>query len=378
MSKLTKRVKILFFIETLEGGGAEKVLRDLVNSMDKACFDITVQTVWACDAGKYLDDGIRYRSVYPSRSRCNQLRYRIEAALGLTYPLHIRDDYDIECAYLECGATKLLAGSTNLHAKKLAWVHCDLSMVMSDPAGFAERTRRYYRRFDRVVCVSENVREAFTSLYGDLVPADVLYNTVDDGAIRDGASRPLPEGISVPGRLVVSLGRLVEQKNYMRLLRVHKRLIDEGIEHHIWILGEGPQRELLQTYIDENGLGNTALLMGFRDNPFPFLREAELLVCSSECEGFSTFITEGLILGRPIVTTDCTGMRELLGDSDYGLITERSEDGLYEGMKKMLVDPALREHYRQMSCARGKQFSRQALVDRTQTYLLDLTKQNKE
>lgn len=365
-------IKILFFIETLEGGGAEKVLRDLVNHMDQERFDITVHTVWPCDAKQYLNDGIRYRSVYSSCNRFNRLCYRVEAALGLTYFLHIRDNYDIECAYLECGTTKIMASSTNRKAKKLAWVHCDLRKAMGNPTGFAEQTKRYYEKYDRVVCVSQNVRESFSSLFGDEIPADVVYNTVDDAAIREKAAQPLPDGIIMPEHTVVSLGRLTDAKNYTRLLTVHKRLLAEGIRHKLWILGEGSEREALQTYIDENGLERSAELVGFRSNPYPYLRGAELLVCSSDFEGLSTFVTEGLILGKAIVTTDCGGMHELLGASEFGLITELSEDGLYEGMKHLLTNKAAREHYAAMAARRGADFSASALAAKTEDFLMRL------
>ena len=130
-------IKILFLIETLNAGGAEKVLRDLVNHMDQSKFDITAQTVWPCDASKYLVPGIRYKSMYASESKANHLRYRVEAESGLAYRLHVKDDYDIECAYLEMGPTKVLSASTNKKAKKLAWVHCDLTTAVSDPAAYA-------------------------------------------------------------------------------------------------------------------------------------------------------------------------------------------------------------------------------------------------
>ena len=72
-------IKILFFIETLKEGGAEKVLCNLVNNMDQSKFAITVQTVWPCDNSKYLAPGIQYKSMYSSMSRANQIRYRAEA-----------------------------------------------------------------------------------------------------------------------------------------------------------------------------------------------------------------------------------------------------------------------------------------------------------
>ena len=110
-------IKILFFIEELRGGGAEKVLCNLVNAMDQSKFEITVQTLWKADAEKYLRPGIRYRYCYDTRSKVNSWRSRGEIALGLCYRLHIKDDYDIEIAYLECGATKIMAASTNSRAK---------------------------------------------------------------------------------------------------------------------------------------------------------------------------------------------------------------------------------------------------------------------
>ena len=112
-------IKILFFTETLSAGGAEKVLCDLVDHMDQKQFDITVQTVWPSDPAKYLVPGIRYRAMYPSKGKINILRYRIEAETGLSYRLHIKDDYDIECAYLESGPTKVMSASTNRKAKSL-------------------------------------------------------------------------------------------------------------------------------------------------------------------------------------------------------------------------------------------------------------------
>ena len=85
-------IKILFFIETLEGGGAEKVLRDLVNHMDQTIFDITVQTVWPCDSSKLLVPGVRYKTTFREKNKINQQRYRVEAELGILYQLHIKDD----------------------------------------------------------------------------------------------------------------------------------------------------------------------------------------------------------------------------------------------------------------------------------------------
>lgn len=355
-------IRILFFIETLTGGGAEKVLRDLVDHMDRSRFDITVQTVWPCDAEKLLAPGVRYRSTYGAPNAFNRLRYRAEAETGLLYRLHIRGGYDIECAYLEKGTTKVMAASTDKKAKKLAWVHCDLLNAVADPAAFAAKAAPWYAAFDKVVCVSQRVRESFDELFQNRFDSTVLYNVVDDASIRGKALLPLPESVKKRKATVLSVGRFTAQKNFMRLLRAHKRLLDEGLEHDLWILGEGSERGMLEAWVGENGLQGSVWMPGFVDNPYPYMQAADLLACSSIFEGFSTFMTEGVLLGKPIVTTDVSGMRELLGDSEYGLIVANDDEAFTDGLRRMLADAALREGYAAKAAERGRDFSAEKLT----------------
>ncbi len=365
-------IKILFFIDQLEGGGAEKVLRSLVNHMDQANFEITVQTVWPCDASKYLAPGIRYRSVFRSRSRIDQLRYRAEAEAGILYRLHIKDDYDIECAYLEMGPTKTIAASTNGKAKKLAWVHCDLNNHLEDPFAFREKTKNWYRTFDKIICVSKDVQDSFCQLFGNEYPTKVLQNTIDEEELTRKSKEPLPEIIRKRKLTVVSLGRLSCQKGYDRLLRIHKKLIDEGFDFDLWIAGEGEERAALEQFSDENKLGGSVRLLGFVQNPYPLLSAADFLVCSSRYEGLSTFATEGIILGKALLTTDCTGMRELLGDSEYGMIVENSEEALLQGMRRMLSSSELRENYAKNAAERAEAFSSAKTVAETERFFESL------
>lgn len=370
-------IKILFFIETLKAGGAEKVLCDLVNHMDQSRFDITVQTVWPCDAEKYLLPGIRYKSMYASESKVNHLRYRAEAESGLAYRLHVRDDYDIECAYLEMGPTKIMSASTNRKAKKLAWVHCDLTKAVSDPQKYAKKTLPWYAKFDRIICVSLTVKERFDELFENRFDTSVLYNVVDDAAIREKALLPLPDGMKKREFTVLSVGRFTAPKNFMRLLGAHKRLLDEGLRHDLWILGDGPERPMLEQYVLGNGLHDTVWMPGFIENPYPYMREADLLACSSIYEGYSTFLTEGVLLGKPIVTTDVSGMRELLGDSEFGLIVDNDDEAFYQGMKRMLTEDRLRNSYMQEASRRSKDFSAKTLVQTTEELFSSLLEDRK-
>lgn len=363
-------IKILFFIEQLGGGGAEKVLCNLVNEMDQSRFDITVQTLWKAEAGQYLKPGIRYRYCYEKKNKLNVFRSRLEAAAGLTYPLHIRDDYDIEVAYLECGATKILAGSTNKKAKKIAWVHSDMEQKQGGRPKTARKTGRQYAAYDRIVCVSRTVRESFVRMFGRERDAVILYNTVDDAAIREKATALLPDFPEKKRLTVVSVGRLSPEKQFDMLLRVHRELRAEGLAHDLWIVGEGSRRVELEKQIEENGLTDTVRLCGYQTNPYPYMAAADLLVCSSRYEGLSTFVTEGLILGKPILTTECSGMRELLGDSEYGLITDNAEEALLAGMRRMLADGQFREQYGKMAVSRGKAFSSRETTATTESFFM--------
>ena len=365
-------IKILFFIETLKSGGAEKVMIDLVNHMDQTKFAITVQTVWPCDAKKYLAPGIRYKSMYSAENKTNHLRYRAEAESGLAYRLHVKDNYDIECAYIEMGPTKVLAASTNKKAKKLAWVHCDLSKKIENLDAFVAKAGPQYRKYDEIICVSENVLESFQRLFGAAAPSRVIHNVVEDDVIHQKSRANLPDGLQKKRFTMATLGRLTHQKGYDMLLKVHDHLMRDGFAYDLWIAGEGEDRPMLEQYITDHNLEESVKLLGFQDNPYPILAAADLLVCSSRYEGLSTFVTEGLILGKPIVTTDCTGMRELLGNSEFGLITEMTEDALYNGMKTMLQDEFFRSKYTEKAALRGQNFSTERLVQETEAYLMKL------
>ena len=366
-------IKILFFIETLSGGGAEKVLQNLVNNMDNKKFDITVQTVWKENPEKYLNKNIKYKYIYPCYSKLNNYKYRLSVLLKTIYPLHIKDNYDIEVAYLECGATKVISTSTNKKARKLAWVHCDLSKKISNINEFKKKSVNWYKKFNKVACVSRDVERSFKSIYGNEFDTEVIYNVIDDFSIKEKANENV-EGYSFDKKIptIVSVGRLSAQKRFDRLIKAHKTLLDEGFSNKLLIIGEGDEREKLEQLIKTSDLQDTVTLAGFRSNPYPYIKNADLLVCSSDYEGFSSFVAEGLILGKAVVTTNCTGMEELLGCSECGITTEVNAEALAEGIKKLLSDNNLKEDYEKKATERSRIFSIDASVKETENFFYSL------
>lgn len=366
-------IKILFFIETLSGGGAEKVLQNLVNNMDKEKFDITVQTVWKENPEGLLNKNIRYKYIYPTYSKLNNYRYRLSLFLKTIYPLHIKDSYDLEVAYLECGATKVISTSTNKRAKKISWVHCDLSKKISNIAEFKKKSVNWYKKFDKVVCVSGDVEKSFKSIYGNEFDTEVIYNVIDDYSIREKANEIIKD-YSFDEKIptIVSVGRLSTQKRFDRLIEAHKILLDEGFSNKLLIIGVGDERENLEQIMKSSSVQETVTLLGFKSNPYPYIKNADLLACSSDYEGFSSFIAEGLILGKAIVTTNCTGMEELLGSSQYGVITECNKEALSEGLKKLLADKCLKEKYESNAAERGRSFSIEASVKEAENFFVSI------
>ena len=364
--------KILFLMDNISAGGAEKVLRTLVNNMDQEKFEITVQTIDEADPSEYLVPGIRYKVINRCKSVLGKKLFsywvRLCAELKWLYPLYIRDDYDIEVAYLECGPTKILAGSTNKKARKIAWVHCDLKRK-EGMAEQAEKIRKYYEKYDRVVCVAGTVKESFDALFGGAAPSVVLYNVNDEEEIRTKAAAFETEKKDVP--VFAFVGRLSHEKGVDRLMEACARLHEEGEQFFLRIVGDGAERQKLEQMARERDLEGCLEFMGFQSNPYPVMTGADVIVCPSRFEGFSTVVTEALILGKPVVTTPCSGMRELLGDSEFGLITEDSVDGIYRGMKKLLADAALREEYARAAKARGKEFGKERVLSNTEEFFLE-------
>ena len=109
--------------------------------------------------------------------------------------------------------------------------------------------------------------------------------------------------------------------------------------------------------------------MGFHQNPYKYVARCDLYVCSSHREGFSTAVTEALVVGTPVVSTNCSGAKELLGDdNEYGIVVENSEEGIYQGMKQMLSNPEMLAYYKKQAKLRGSFFSRTETVRAVEFY----------
>ena len=367
---------VLFLIPTLDRGGAENVLVELVNRMDREKFKITVQTLFDKDSQKdRLAPGIEYRTLLYRQFRGNS---RLQALLpaGLLYRLIVGKRYDIVVSYLEGPTTHIISGCPYKDTKKVAWVHVEMDSEKQLSVGFGsmEEALRAYKAADRVVFVAETVKKKFEKTADTSFDnSAVMYNTVDCDGIRKRSAETVSDvSFNSTEFNIVSVGRIVPAKGFDRLARIQKRLREEGYPSHVYILGAGAEEKPIREYAQANGLTDSFTFLGFKENPYKYTAKADLFVCSSRREGFSTAVTEALILGIPVVSTDCSGARELLGDNEYGLVTENDEEALYQGIKSLLDDPALLAHYREKASERGRMFSTEETVKAAEDMLLEL------
>jgi glycosyltransferase involved in cell wall biosynthesis len=135
------------------------------------------------------------------------------------------------------------------------------------------------------------------------------------------------------------VGTVFPQKGFDRLLKVHKRLLDEGFKHKVLIVGDGYDFENIKNLRTQLGIDKTATMLGFTDNPYPYFKNAGFYILSSRYEGFPTVLFEAITLKKNIIATDVSGVTEMLENGKLGLVIENSEDGIYQGMKQALTNP---------------------------------------
>lgn len=362
------RKKILFVIESLGGGGAEKVLTTIVKHIDKEKFDVTVCPI--VGTGTYVEEVKRYANYRPiledaaSLSSLQKIWYRIKYKLiykvlpmSWVYRLWIPKGYDTEVAFCEGFVTKLMAESTNVDAKKIAWVHCDFDRNHWTHSIFKSDSIEYicYKRYSQIITMSETQKRSLSKVFPGL-DVKVCYNPIDSAKIIV-SSKEVENGISrFKERLrLISIGRLVPVKAFDMLLRVVNRVRNDGCLCELWIIGEGEERRKLEQFITENNLESDVVLFGFQSNPYKYLSLCDIFVCSSVSEGFSTAITEALILGLPVVSTDVSGVREQLTNG-CGIVTENDEEAFYQGLKSVIEQPKLLNSMKERAIERGKDF----------------------
>jgi glycosyltransferase, group 1 family len=346
--------KILIRIGSLRHGGAEKVLATFLKNLPKDKYEIDL--LLNLYSGKYLSEIPDWVNViYLNKGEMittNRLQDIPRKAFRVLYQWIMKrfpkllykyilkeKKYDIEFAGIHGFRDEILQSPIKT-SKKVMWIHNDLRKT--EFHNYTDEEIRKFFGYDKILVISKHIQKDFENLAkNDDERSRIvrIYNPLDtEEVLRKSQSLTLEKQTSAPTFL--SVGTIFPQKGFDRLLKVHRKLLDEGFPHNIIIIGDGYDFQNIKKLRDELGVQETTEMLGFTDNPYPYFRDADFYVLSSRYEGFPTVLFEAITLKKNIIATDVSGVREMLENGKLGFIVENTEEGIYEGMKKALVQPS--------------------------------------
>lgn len=376
---MTPPKKILIRIGSLRHGGAEKVLATFLKNLPEGKYDIDL--LLNLYSGKYLAEipswvNILYlnKGEMITTNRLQDLPLKAFRVMyqwilrkfpKLLYKFILKDKpYDIEFAAIH-GFRDEILNSPLKSSKKIVWIHNDLRKT--EFHNYTDDEIRKFFGFDKIMLISEHIQQDFESLAktpNERNKIVRIYNPLDTEEIISKASLPPHQEIEKTAPLFLSVGTVFPQKGFDRLLRAHKKLLDEGLKHQILILGDGYDFENIKNLKNELGVAHSVTMLGFTDNPYPYFNISDYYILSSRYEGYPTVLFEAITLKKNIIATDVSGVSEMLLNGKLGLITENSEEGIYLGMKKALTESQSFTTYQQELKAYQMPFSLRNSVDK--------------
>ncbi|MFR9211411.1 MAG: glycosyltransferase [Intestinibacter bartlettii] len=346
----------------LAGGGAERVLVDLLDEIDYEKYNVDLLLIRK--EGIYIDDinrNVNIKSIFSyDNSFNNKIFNYIKSLLYKYVPKFfigniIGKKYAVEISFLEGETSSLLLYSKNKNSKKVAWIHTDLEKM--DNLNIIQE-KKIYNIVDKIICVSNDCKDSFLKLYPEYKEKiKVIYNLLNKSKILKLGNK---KEVNLPSyNYILSIGRLTKEKRFDRLIKAYKLLVDKGIKQDLIILGEGNLKTSLENLVDELDLKERVFFPGFTKNPYYWIKNSDLFVLASDLEGFSLVVAEAMILGKAIVSTDCVGPTELLGNGEYGIVTQRDKESLKCGIESLLLDEEKKFLYEKKALERSKIFNKE-------------------
>lgn len=349
-----ERKRILFIDGPLGGGGAERVLLDILRNIDYSKYDVDLAVI--CRGGILMDEVPKQVNII---ELWNGYSWSYKLAIRMSKWFHnnwllarkmngtkLRRDYDIEISFLEGMPLKLGALRTT-SAKKTTWVHADIYTHRYEISQFYPgEEERDYNRMDYVVNVSKDCEDAFRKRFPDCkAQLRVIYNPIDREKILKMAEEYSVSTSDDDLLTIITVGRLTPQKNPERLLQVAQMAKNANLPVRFKWVGDGELRTHMEQQRDEMGLLEMVEFTGFTKNPFPHIKAADIMMVTSDFEGFCLVICEAMCLGVPVISTRTAGPTEILGNNEFGEITDISAEALFEALKRWVEQPELRKTY---------------------------------
>lgn len=254
--------------------------------------------------------------------------------------------YDVEIGFQHGISTKAAVSHGIDDAKHLVWVH-----------GYDEELslKKYYLKADRIICVSKYNCEKLRKALNVFELVDYCYNPIDEKIVQKLGKEKVE--IRKDNKFTfVTVGRHSEEKGYGRFIEIIAKLCAEGYEFRVWLIGNGPQHSELVNKVKQYSIDDTVFFAGEQKNPHKYTAKADVFVCSSFAEGYSTVCTEACILEIPVLTTDVGGAREIIDEAQAGMVVGVETEELYKGMKYILEHQEIAKIWKNTLCNTKKNF----------------------
>ncbi len=380
-----KKIKVLFRHRSMEMGGVEKVVLSMLNNLDKELFDLTI--CLNINQGELRNEIPKHvRKVYLAKGRedlsgntliqkiqLTKRKLKLEAALknpSIAQKI-LNDNYDVEIAPTYAAFSAVL-NSVNKKSKKIGWFHSDITLPKLQP--LVPEILKQIPQFDYFIFGSQQMKDILVETYPDLkLPENqVILNAIPIDEIRQKAETFKPNFPDKP--VFASVARLHTRKGFHKLMDAHARLIKEGFDHHIVIIGDGEERENLKKQAEKLGVTGSFEFLGSLINPYPYVKNADFYILPSESEGWPLIIADSLILRKPIIATNVGGVPEMISHRENGYLVNYETDEMYEAMKLFLTDRQLVSSIEDNLKDIDRQFDNQKIFDAVEDIIIKLSK----
>lgn len=369
-----KKKKILILTHTLHGGGVEQSLKVLLHTINFYQHEVTLLSLLKEDLKNDFPDFIHYSYIYESLSDSDNAlhllykriknKYRVwvytHCSPQLFYRLFMPKGHDTELAYIEGDCTRIISGSNSSSSKKLAWIHCDMREHHWSLSSYKNKKEEQeaYARFDHVCVVSTKAMNVAKEMFPSVTRWELTPNIIPIESIRKKANqKPEAPVEKTNGHHLCYVGRLEKVKGIERLLTAYET-VSKGFKTPVYlhIVGDGSLLQSLQNYTTDRGLSNVKFY-GLQTNPYPYMKMADWLVCPSFSEGYGLVLAEALIVGTPVISTNCVGTAEILHNGHFGILTKNSTEGLILALSRVLKNEDLHSFYTRKSQEWVSQFA---------------------
>lgn len=371
--------KVLFLLITLEMGGAEKVIINIANKLNKKIFQVSIFAFFKQgELEKTIDADVNVE--YGFDVKCHRMVCLVPALLKR---LEKYKDYDLVVAGLEIWPTYIVALYSFLHpVKSIAWVHTNLEPYMKQYnllkrwilKGFNAIS---YRKINYIFSVSERCRVCGPKSEKNFI----VPNSFNRNFIAEQANEDVKEDFfsqKIP--LILSVSRVAKIKNIQLLIKAHAKLLSDGVVQEIIVVGKGEDLIELKELCKMLNVSSTVHFLGEKLNPYPYFKRCDVFVNCSLIEGFSLTGVEAMLLGIPLVTTDYpNACAELVENNVSGIVVKNnSVDSLADGIRRLLDDDNLREKLIQNGRGAVERFDEKRIIREIEDYFCELTKNDSE